>query len=458
MENTGRQNKMAVMPMGRLVLTMSLPLMVSLLVQSLYNIVDGIFVARLSEDAFTATALAYPVQLLMVAVAVGTSVGVNALISRRLGAKRQTEANQAAATGLVLSLGCTAVFMLLGLCFAGRFAALFARDAETAALCADYLRICMVFCLGIFLETLAQRLLQATGNTFMSMISLVVGAVTNIILDPILIFGLLGCPALGIRGAAIATVTGQWLGGAVALALHHFKNPEIRFALRAYRWDKGTVLAIYRVGAPTIVMQAMGSVMLSAMNAILMPVSQAAVTFFGAYYKLQNFLFMPMNGLGQAAIPIIGYNYGAKNGGRVRQALRTALPAAVGIALIGTVLFMLFPRQLLGLFEASEAVLQIGVPALRIISVTFPLAAVTMLLGYAASGLGNGLVNMVGAALRQLVLLLPLACLLIRLGGVDWVWYAMWVSECAAAAYSVLRLRSELKKKVLPLCEAAEER
>lgn len=457
MEYSERQNKMAVMPMGRLVLTMSLPLMVSLLVQSLYNIVDGIFVARLSEDAFTATSLAYPIQILMVAVSVGTGVGVNALVSRKIGAKRYEEANETATTGLLLSLACTVLFMLLGLLCAERFAAWFTEDEATAALCAGYLRICMVFCLGIFLETLAQRLLQATGNTFLSMISLVVGALTNIVLDPIMIFGLLGCPAMGIQGAAIATVIGQWLGAAVALALNHFKNPEIRFAIRGYRLDRSVVLAIYQVGAPTIVMQAMGSVMLSAMNVILMPFSSTAVAFFGAYYKLQNFLFMPMNGLGQAAIPIIGYNYGAKNGKRIRQALKTALPAAVCLALAGTLIFLLLPRQLLGLFAASGAMLELGVPALRVISLTFPLAAVTMVLGYSASGLGNGIINMVGAALRQLAVLLPLAYLLARFVGVGGIWYAMWVSECAAAVYCVWGVRRELRRKVDPLQDGEDE-
>ncbi|MGN1030079.1 MAG: MATE family efflux transporter [Butyricicoccaceae bacterium] len=452
MEDTIKHNKMAVMPMGKLVFTMSLPLMISLLVQSLYNIVDGIFVAKLSEEAFTATTLAYPIQLLMIAVSVGTGVGVNALISRKLGAKQQAEANQAATTGLLLSLFCTLLFMLLGLLCPKAFANIFTQDAATALLCERYLRICMLFCLGVFVSTLAQRLLQATGNTFLSMISLVAGALTNIALDPIMIFGLLGCPAMGIQGAAIATVIGQWLSAIVALVLNYYKNPEICFVFRGYQCTPDMILSIYQVGAPTIVMQAMGSIMLSAMNAILMPVSQAAVAFFGAYYKLQNFLFMPMNGLGQAAIPIIGYNYGAKNGERVKQALKTAVPAAVCIALAGTLIFVLFPRQLLCLFTASDAMLKIGVPALRTISVTFVLAAVTMILGYSASGLGNGLMNMVGSALRQLIVLLPFAYLFARFAGVDQIWYAMWISECAAAIYSVLSIRAELKQKVQPLC------
>lgn len=458
MNTTVKQNKMAVMPMGKLVFSMSLPLMISLLVQSLYNIVDGIFVARISEDAFTATSLAYPVQILMVAVSVGTGVGVNALISRKIGAKQYEEANQAATTGLILSLLCTLLFMFLGIFCTKSFVRLFTDDAVTAGLCESYLRICMIFCLGIFTETLAQRLLQATGNTFLSMISLVVGALTNIILDPIMIFGLFGCPAMGIRGAAIATVIGQWLGAIVAFALNYFKNPEIHFVFQNYRLTIASVLAIYKVGFPTIIMQAMGCIMISTINAILMPFSSTAVAFFGAYYKLQNFLMMPINGLGQAAIPIVGYNYGAKNGTRITQALKTMLPAAICIALFGTLIFMLFPAQLLHLFAASDAMLAIGVPALRIISVTFVLSAVTTILGYSASGLGNGVTNMLGTAIRQFILLVPLVYLFAANGGVDKIWYALWISEGAAVIYCIVSIRQEFHKKVNPLCTDATQK
>ena len=448
MMDSRKQNKMAVMPMGKLVFTMSLPLMISLLVQSLYNIVDGIFVARISEKALTATSLAYPIQILMVAVSVGTGVGVNALISRLLGARKHEEANCIATTGLVLSLICTAIFMLLGIFGVKFFVSMFTQDLETGALCESYLRICMIFCLGIFVETLAQRLLQAAGNTFLSMISLVVGALTNIILDPIMIFGLLGCPAMGIRGAAIATVIGQWMGAAVALVLNYLKNPEIRFAVKGYRLTLKDVASIYKVGFPTIIMQAMGSIMISTINGILMPISSTAVAFFGVYYKLQNFLMMPLNGLGQAAIPIVGFNYGAKNGSRVLQALKTMIPAAIVIALVGTGIFMAFPAQLLQLFAAGNEMLGIGIPALRIISVTFVFAAVTTILGYSASGLGNGVINMMGTALRQFLLLVPFVYLFATNGGVERIWYAFWISEGVAVVFSIFSVRREFAKKI----------
>lgn len=449
-----KQNKMAVMPIGKLVFTMSLPLMASLLVQSLYNIVDGIFVARISEKALTATSLAYPIQILMVAVSVGTGVGVNALISRLLGAKKNEEANSIATTGLILALICTVIFAVMGIFCTNSFVSMFTQDQETGALCEEYLRICMIFCIGIFLETLAQRLLQAAGNTFASMISLIVGAVTNIILDPIMIFGLLGCPAMGIKGAAIATVIGQCMGASVALLLNHFRNPDIVFAVKGFRFKLENVLAIYKVGLPTIIMQAVGSIMISVINGILMPISSTAVAFFGAYYKLQNFLMMPMNGLGQAAIPIVGFNFGAKNGSRISKTLKTMIPAAAIIALVGTAIFMIFPSQLLQLFAASDEMLKIGVPALRIISVTFVFAAVTTILGYSAAGLGNGVINMLGTAFRQLILLVPFVYLFSMNGSIDKIWFAFWISEGVAVIYSALSMRREFAKKIAPLQEA----
>lgn len=448
-----KENKMAVMPIGRLVANMSLPLMLSLLVQSLYNIVDSIFVSRIGEEALTATSLAYPIQILMIAVGVGTAVGVNALLSRRLGAGKTEEAGMIAASGLMLSTLSAAVFALLGALLSGKFAAMFTSDGAIASACASYLRVCMLFCLGTFTETMFQRFLQATGNTLLSMVSLIAGALTNLILDPIMIFGLLGFPRLGVTGAAIATVTGQWVGAATAAALHFLKNPMVKIRLRGFRPRREIILPIYQVGLPTAVTQAMGSVMVSSFNAILMSFSPTAVAFFGVYYKLQSFLFMPMHGLGQAAIPIVGYNFGAKNGARIQRTLRVLIPAGVTVALLATLVFCLFPQWLLSLFNAGTEMCEIGIPALRIISATFALSTVTMLLGYCASGLGNGMISMLCTAVRQFIVFVPLAYLFARLFGVSYVWYAVWVSELTAFLMAIALFHREKKRKLAPLTQ-----
>ena len=431
------KNKMGYMPMPKLIVNMSLPLMFSLLIQSLYNIVDSIFVARLGQNALTAVSLAYPVQLLMIAVAVGTSVGINSLLSKSIGAKDFGLTGNTATTGVLLALAGTAVFMLLGFSCTDRFVGMFTNDPVIGGACGEYLYICMLFCLGSFISTMFQRFLQSVGNTFGSMLTLVAGAVTNLILDPIFIFGLLGFPALGIRGAAIATVTGQWVSAVYAVLLNHFRNPTVRPKIKGYRLEGRILADIYRVGLPTIVTQALGSVMVSAINAILMPISPVSVAFFGIYYKLQSFLFMPMNGLGQAAIPIVGYNYGAGQPKRVRAAFCTAVPIAAVIALLATAVFGSIPGALLGLFNADEEMLALGIPALRTISFTFVFAAVTTILGYASSGLGNGFINMIGTGLRQVIILVPLVWILTRTAGVSFAWYAFWVAEPAAAVYAI---------------------
>lgn len=445
-----KKNKMETMPMGRLVFGMSLPMMLSLLIQSLYNIVDSIFVARLSEQALTATSLAYPVQMLMIAVGVGTAVGVNVRLSQTLGKKDEEEASRIAQTGIVLAVISAVVFMAAGLAGAKLLAERFTDDAVVSGQCADYLWICMVFCLGNMACMVFQRLLQAAGKAVLSMVILISGAIVNLILDPVLIFGLLGFPALGIRGAAWATVIGQWVSMLVGIYLNLAKNPQVRLTGNGFSLRKERIWGIYKVGIPTIITQAMISLMVSAFNAILLPISGTAVAFFGVYYKLQNFLFMPMNGLGQAAIPIVGYNYGARNRERIKEASKVVYIAAAVIAVIGTAVFQLFGRPLLDIFSASEAMLEIGVPALRVISVSFLPAAVTMITGYLASGLGDGVTNMVGAFLRQFVPLLPCAYLLSKIGGVGALWYAFWISEVVGILFSVCRMsrlrRGKLRK------------
>ena len=443
----GKNNKMETMPVGRLVAGMSLPMMVSLLIQSLYNIVDSIFVARLSEGALTAASLAFPIQMLMIAVGVGTAVGVNATLSRTLGMKNYEEAGRIAQTGILLSVISSLIFMGIGLIGAESIADSFTKERDIAQQCGTYLWICMVFCLGNLVCMVFQRLLQAAGKAFLSMIILISGAVTNLILDPIMIFGLLGCPAMGIAGAAWATVIGQWVSMIVGVILNLKCNPDVSMLQKGFRFNGRRILEIYKVGLPTIIMQAMNSMMVTAFNAILLPFSTTAVAFFGIYYKLQNFLFMPMNGLGQAAIPIVGYNYGAGNKKRILEASKVIYIAAAVIALAGTLIFQLFGRTLLGFFSAGDALLQIGIPALRIISISFIFASVTMSTGYIASGLGDGMTNMVGSLLRQFLPLIPCAYLLAKLGGIDNVWYAIWISELTAFLFALIRIR-QLKAKL----------
>ena len=443
------RNKMGVMPIKRLLLSMAFPLMLSLVVQSLYNIVDSIYVAQIGENALAATSLAYPIQILMIALAVGTGVGINALISRLLGAGKRDEVGKAAATGVVLAVASSLVFVVVGLPGAKTIARALSSDPDIAEKCGIYLQVCMALCIGTFLEIMFQRFLQASGRTMYSMMSLVVGAVTNIILDPVLIFGCWGFPAMGIRGAAIATVIGQWLGALTAIVLNTLFNPDVKVNFRRFRLQRSTVLAIYKVGFPTILMQAMGSVMNFGVNRLL--ADATAIAFFGVYYKLQNFMFMPMNGLGQACLPIVGFNYGAKKGGRIRETIRTALSWGIGIGLMASVVFFLLPGQLLSLFNASPALLAIGIPAVRIMCGTFALCAVTTILGMCASGLGNGVVNMLGTGLRQVIVLLPCFWLLLKTVGLPVAWSAMWLSEILAMLYCVCSIRREIRKKVDPI-------
>lgn len=439
------KNKLAEMPIRPLLYTMAVPLMLSLIVQSLYNIVDSIFVARLSETALTAASLVYSIQFLMIAVGVGTAVGLNALLSRKIGEHKIEEACQAATTGLFLMLLTSLIFSLTGISFSDKIASKMTADPELETLCKQYLSINLVYCWGIFLQTYAQRLLQAVGDTVLSMFSLIIGAVLNIILDPIMIFGLLGCPAMGVRGAAIATVIGQITGAIAALLFNRFRNPIIHVRLKNYHFKWQDVADIYRVGLPTIIMQAIGSIMTFVVNRILLDVSATAVAFFGIYYKLQNFLMMPINGLGQAAIPIVGYNYGDKKFQRVQQTWKILLPTGAVIALCGTIIFWCFPRQLLQLFSASPEMLTLGIPALKIISVSFVMSAITILCGYFASGLGNGIINMVGAAIRQLILLVPSLWIFIKISGISHGWYAFWIAEIVACIYSYYMSHKLLK-------------
>ena len=430
------KNKLSDTSIQLLLYSMAIPLMFSLIVQSLYNIVDSMFVAKLSEEALTATSLVYSIQFLMIAIGVGTAVGLNALLSKKIGEHKIEEACTVATTGLFLMLITSILFSIVGIFFSDTIATKLTTNLKLQKICRQYLSINLVFCCGIFLQTYGQRLLQAIGNTTLSMISLIIGAILNIILDPIMIFGLYGCPAMGIKGAAIATVIGQIAGAIAALFFNHKKNHLIHVHFKNYHFNKQDIFDIYRVELPTIIMQAIGSVMTLAVNTILLDVSTTTVAFFGIYYKLQNFLMMPINGLGQAVIPIVGYNYGAKKMDRVQQTWKILLPTGIIIALCGTIIFFIFGQPLLLLFSASQEMLNFGVSALRIISISFVFGAITILCGYFSSGLGNGVINMVGSAIRQLVILIPCLYVFIQTIGISYCWYAFWISEVIACIYS----------------------
>lgn len=444
------ENKMGTMPEGRLIITMSFPIMLSMLVQALYNIVDSAFVARISEDALTAVSLAFPVQLLMIAVATGTGVGVNALLSRRLGQKKQEEANAVAANGVFLSVCFWLVFAVLGLLFGRGFIALFTDVPAVIEMGTSYVTVVTVASCGVFLLFVAERLMQATGNTVYHMVTQLIGAVLNCILDPILIFGLFGCPALGTTGAALATVLSQIIAMAIGFFINVRFNHDVRLHLRDFRPDGRILGEIVRIGLPAAVQQSLLSVLTVGLNRILMPFSQTAVSFYGVYYKLQNFLFMPVYGLNNALIPMIGYNYGAKNRRRIERITRYALYLAVGIMAAGTILFELIPVPLLRLFDASSAMLALGVPAIRIISVSFCFAGASVILSGCMQGLGRGSESLWVALLRQLIVILPAAVALSHIS-LTAVWFAFPLAEAVGLAAALLLHRHVTRRLLEPL-------
>lgn len=444
------ENKMGTMPEGKLIVTMSFPIMLSMLVQALYNIVDSAFVARISEDALTAVSLAFPVQLLMIAVATGTGVGVNALLSRRLGQKRQAEANAVAVNGVFLSVCFWLVFAVLGLLFGRAFIAAFTEVPAVIEMGTSYVTVVTVASCGVFLLFVAERLMQATGNTVYHMVTQLIGAVLNCILDPIMIFGLLGCPALGTTGAALATVLSQIIAMSIGFFINVRFNHDVQLQVRGFRPNGAILGEIVRIGLPAAVQQSLMSVLTVGLNRILMPFSQTAVSFYGVYYKLQNFLFMPVYGLNNALIPMIGYNFGAKNRRRIERITRYALYLAVGIMAAGTVLFEALPVPLLRLFDASDAMLALGVPGIRIISASFCFAGASVILSGCMQGLGRGSESLWVALIRQLIVILPAAVLLARVS-LNAVWFAFPLAEAAGLAAALLLHRRVTRRLLAPL-------
>lgn len=443
-----KENKMGVMPIPKLLISMSLPMIISMLVQALYNIVDSMFVAQLNEEALTAVSLAFPVQNLMIAVAAGTGVGINALLSRSLGEKKLDDANTIASNGVLLALISSLVFAVIGGFGSHLFFALQTDDPLIVQYGTEYMTIITVASMGIFLQVTYERLLQSTGRTLFNMITQGTGAIINIILDPILIFGYFGIPAMGVTGAAVATVIGQVIAGIFAIILNQKKNTEIRLSVKAFKPDLQIIRTIYVVGIPSIIMQSIGSIMTYGMNQILMAFTSTAAAVFGVYFKLQSFIFMPVFGLNNGMVPIIAYNYGAEKKDRLIKTMKLSITYAVCIMIVGFLVFQIFPAQLFMLFDASETMLSIGIPALRIISTHFLLAGFCIIIGSVFQALGNGVYSMIISMTRQLVVLLPVAWFLAKLGNVNYVWFAFPIAELASLAMSVFFLR-RINRKII---------
>ena len=445
------ENKMGVMPLNRLLISMSVPMMISMLVQALYNIVDSMFVAQLSENALTAVSLAFPAQNLMIAVATGTGVGVNAALSRNLGEKNFERANKIADHALFLAALSYVVFALFGLCFARQFFRLQTDIEEIVDLGTTYLRVCTIASFGLFMEIACERLLQSTGKTIYSMYTQGLGAIINIVLDPILIFGYFGAPALGIAGAAGATVIGQIIAFCLGFFFNKTRNHEITISLRDFKPSSEIISHIYAVGIPSIIMASIGSVMTFGMNKILIAFSSTATAVFGIYFKLQSFVFMPVFGLNNGTVPIIAYNYGAGKPDRIMGTLKLAALYAVTIMLIGLAVVQLIPDKLLMIFSASDTMLSIGIPALRTISLSFLFAGFSIVCSSMFQALGHGMLSLWISVFRQLVVLLPVAFVFAKLGGLHVVWFAFPIAEVFAIIFSAVCLGYVYRKEILPL-------
>ena len=449
--NSLQENKMGVMPEGRLLLNMALPMIVSMLVQALYNVVDSIFVSQVSESAVTALSLAFPIQNLQIGFAVGIGVGVNSLLSKSLGEGNQEAANRTAGNGFILMLIVTALFMLFGVIGVRPYYEMQSTVRDTVEGGIVYSQICCLLTAGVFLSILGERLLQATGRTVYTMITQSTGAILNIILDPILIHGWFGAPAMGIAGAAVATVIGQWVSAALVWFFNFRFNPEVQFGARYLRLEGKTVRQILVVGVPSIVMNGIGSVMTFGMNQILQNFTETATGVFGVYFKLQSFFFMPLFGLNNATISIIAFNFGARKPKRITKTLKIACSMALGLMVVGLLVFQLTPDTLLGLFNPSESFLSIGRAALRTISWSFPIASFCIVLGACFQALGNGIYTTITSLCRQMLVLLPAAYLLSLTGDVDKVWLSFIVAEFASGTATFYFFRRIYREKIQPL-------
>ena len=452
MEQT-KENKMGTMPVNKLLVTMSLPMVISMIVQALYNIVDSIFVSRLSEDALTAVSMAFPMQNLMISVAVGTGVGINAMLSRALGEKKFEAANKTAENGIFIEVLGYVLFLLIGIFVTKPFFLAQAGAGDIANMGIEYTRICLLMSFGIFMQIGFERILQSTGRTIFTMITQSTGAIINIILDPILIFGLFGMPKMGVAGAAIATVTGQICAAILAITFNLTKNPDVHISFKGFKPQIIFVKNILSVGIPSIIMSSVGSAMTFGMNKILITFSLTAVAVFGVYFKLNSFVFMPVFGLNNGMVPIVSYNYGAQNKKRLTKTIKLAIMYAVCIMFIGIMLFQFMPDVLLRLFDASDHMLEIGIPALRVISLSFAFAGICIVISSSLQALGHGFLSMMISITRQLIILLPSAYILAKIGGIHAVWWSFNIAEIASLTLSLLFFKHMYNKIIKHLGE-----
>lgn len=450
-KETLQENKMGVMPVGKLLVNMALPMIISMLVQALYNIVDSVYVSQVSESAVTALSLAFPVQNMQIGFAVGVGVGVNALLSQSLGRKDQESVNWAAGQGVFLALVATALFMLFGFFGVRPYYTMQSTVAETVEGGIAYTSICCIFTVGVFIQVLCERLLQATGRAMQTMILQGTGAIINIILDPVFIHGWWGMPRMGVAGAAVATVIGQCTGAVLGIYLNLRHNPEVQLHVKFMKPNWKVIAPILEVGIPSVVMNGIGSVMNFGMNQILQGFNEVATGVFGIYYKLQSLFFMPLFGINNATISILAYNYGARKPKRIVHTLKLATAVAVCIMLVGLAVFQLFPQALLGIFNPTEEFLAIGVKALRILCLPFPVAAICISLGASFQALGKGSYSTVVSLCRQLIVLLPAAYLLSLTGSVDNVWWSFPIAEVMSALVTGLLFAKLYHQKVKPL-------
>ena len=446
-----QENKMGVMPVGRLLANMALPMIISMLVQALYNVVDSIYVSQISESAVTALSLAFPVQNMQIGFAVGIGVGVNSLLSKSLGEGNREAANRTAGNGLVMMLIVTAAFMLFGLFGVRPYYEIQSTVAETVEGGIAYTRICCLLVMGSFLQIYAERLLQATGRTVLTMVTQATGAVINIILDPVFIFGWFGLPAMGVAGAAVATVIGQWAGALLGLYFNEKHNPDVQFGLRYAKLDGRIVRGILTVGVPSIIMNSVGSVMNFGMNQILQGFTETATSVFDIYFKLQSFFFMPLFGINGATISIVAFNYGARKPERIVKTLKLACGAALTLMVTGLLAFQLVPDLLLGMFNPSDTFLEIGRAALRTISWSFPVAAVGICLGASFQAMGNGIYATITSLARQMLVLLPVAYLMSLTGNVNNIWWAYPIAEIVSGCLTLVFFLRIYRQKIKPL-------